>query len=863
MKQFFLAFFILLPLYLSAQDADTEKMTVSGKVIENTSAQPVPGANIVIKSNARMKGFSAADADGNFSIIIPKGLPDLSVTVSAVGYKTYTSPLDTVTSPLTIILEDGALQLKEVVVKSRSITTQGDTVTYHVGNFAQSQDRSIGDVLKRMPGIDVEDSGKIKYQGTDINRFYIEGSDLLGGKYGIATNGISYQDVGAVEVMENHQPMRVLQGFGISEQAAINLKLKDKAKATLTGHGKVGGGWATQPHGAVWEADLFGMMIMGKYQNITTLKANNTGERVSDQLTNFYLDRAEEKISPYLSLSLPVPPELRLKSTYLNRSWMVSTNNLWKVGDGSDMKLQLDYLNDRVTTNASTRTIYYLPDGEQVVAEDRSSLAHTNALTAKLSTEINRKTFYLTNVLDADFSWNDTRLDVEGSLSNSQKARTPEFYVGNLLKVMKRFKGTRLVTFISRNEWRSLPERLGVTAADGSYSEKIGQHSFYTDERASFGLVLSKVHLEMEGGIIGFFRSFKTDINDAGIIPDNNSSSISTDYLRIFLSPSFKWEHRRIEAQLRLPLNLYSYFFSSGIRNRTEFFFNPSLNLAWKPAQGLRISLGGNISRHPASLHAFHTFPVLTDYRHVSSGTTDYSSSAGESVSLNLQWRHIPSGIFLNATAMRRWNKLGYESVQNVEGDFVFSSLRASKSSGEMTILRGDISTSLRIINGIAGVKGSFIQNDSRLISQGMPSSMNTKAIYLAPFLNGAVSGYVNWGVKFAWQRGTMKIAHLTDNKTDNFIWTASLTVSPLKWLLWHTTLDHYRMQTAGGYINMPMLDSRLTFRIGKRIDLTAGVSNIFNKKDFSYSSYGVVAQYERHSMLRGRELLISVDLKK
>lgn len=51
--------------------------------------------------------------------------------------------------------------------------------------------------------------------------------DLLGGKYTIATNNISNDDVGSVEIMENHQPIKALNGLSISEQAAINLRLKE------------------------------------------------------------------------------------------------------------------------------------------------------------------------------------------------------------------------------------------------------------------------------------------------------------------------------------------------------------------------------------------------------------------------------------------------------------------------------------------------------------------------------------------------------------------------------------------------------------------------------------------------------------
>lgn len=59
--------------------------------------------------------------------------------------------------------------------------------------------------------------------------------------------------MGAVEVMENHQPMQVLSGISFSDKAAINLKLKNKAKATWTFHGDAGGGWSWQPDDAVWE----------------------------------------------------------------------------------------------------------------------------------------------------------------------------------------------------------------------------------------------------------------------------------------------------------------------------------------------------------------------------------------------------------------------------------------------------------------------------------------------------------------------------------------------------------------------------------------------------------------------------------
>lgn len=90
-------------------------------------------------------------------------------------------------------------------------------------------DRSIGDVLKKLPGVQVLSSGQILYQNKAISKFYVEGLDLLKGKYGIATQNIEAKNVASVQVLENHQPIKALKDMEIPEEAAINLKLKQSA----------------------------------------------------------------------------------------------------------------------------------------------------------------------------------------------------------------------------------------------------------------------------------------------------------------------------------------------------------------------------------------------------------------------------------------------------------------------------------------------------------------------------------------------------------------------------------------------------------------------------------------------------------
>ncbi len=116
--------------------------------------------------------------------------------------------------------------MEEVFVKDPMMFRKGDTIVHDVEQFANKNDRTLADVIKRMPGLEIDESGKIKYQGKDVNQFTVEGKDLMQGRYGIIPNAIPHKDVGKLEVIENNQPIKILKDKVPSENAGINIKLK-------------------------------------------------------------------------------------------------------------------------------------------------------------------------------------------------------------------------------------------------------------------------------------------------------------------------------------------------------------------------------------------------------------------------------------------------------------------------------------------------------------------------------------------------------------------------------------------------------------------------------------------------------------
>lgn len=91
-----------------------------------------------------------------------------------------------------------AVELREVVVKIPPIRSANDTLIYNVGAFVKAGDRHLEDVLKKLPGIKVAENGSVTYQGKAINKFYIEGKDLLGSSYNQATRNMPIDAVSDV-----------------------------------------------------------------------------------------------------------------------------------------------------------------------------------------------------------------------------------------------------------------------------------------------------------------------------------------------------------------------------------------------------------------------------------------------------------------------------------------------------------------------------------------------------------------------------------------------------------------------------------------------------------------------------------------
>lgn len=840
------------------------QVNVTGNVIDKENNAPLSGASVIVKgADGKIKKFASSKADGGFSMTMPT-VDGSCLEVAMMGFAKRSIPLDSIVFPLTVYMEPGSTLLKEVTVKADRIREQGDTITYDVGSFAQQQDRSIGDVLKRMPGIDVANNGKIQYQGEDINKFYIEGSDLLGGKYGIATNGISHDDVGAVEVMENHQPMQVLSGISFSDKAAINLKLKNKAKATWTFHGDAGGGYSWQPEGAIWDGELFAMAVMPGFQNITTLRTNNTGENLSSSSTDFFADLRQTGLSQYVGVGLPGVPSLSDKRTLFNRSFLVSTNSLWKLKNG-EFKANIDYSFNRITADASNITTYFLDEGNRIITEYRTGTEHTHSLSGKFIYELNQKTAFINNTLQTNIDWDDVSLATTGSIPNGQSVDLPDYYVSNKFKLIKRFKGKHLVTFQSVNEWESLPQTLNLDMNGEQFRQHISDHAFYTHESAAYAFNLKGVTLSLEGGIKGYLRSMDSQLPELPEeLPGLTENVVNTNYLTVYATPKFEYWVRRVNLSLNLPVSYAHYNFDNAIANRDEVYFSPSLSFNWKPSNRFSGTLRGGLGRSPMNLNLIHPGLIMTNYRTLESGVDNFYNSSSQNVSASFSYKHTRRGLFANGMVMHSWSHLPYTMAQQLYGDYVVYSYADARNDGRMLMAMGSIGKTLDFMRGSCNVNGSFSRNESHLLSQQQSVNSVSTGWSVGGKINGNPCRWFSFDYRIDYSDSCLTMNGQSESWLSTMENELSLTFIPHRKWQWTVSGEHYRNElTEHNYKNVVMLDTRLIFQLNKKIEFAASLTNILNKRSYNYTTYSQLSSFESQRQLRGRQLLFSITLRK
>lgn len=863
--KYFLVSFVML---LSGSFLYAQEKALYGTVSDNQDKKPVPGVIVTLRnSDNKIIRHTATNSEGEFRIVTTAKLEGHTLNFSMMGYETLTVPATDMDGAAKIEMAPAVTNIREVRIKAPDIGMRNDTLIYDAAKYTAAHDRTIGDVLKKLPGVEVKESGQVEYQGKPINKLYIEGNDIVGGRHGLATQNISPKDVKSVEVMENHQPIKSLKDIDYSENAALNLKLHEDAKGRWVGTVGIGGGFSP----LLAQGSLFGMRIGRGWQGMQNLKANNTGQNLGREMSNFSFGDSfgagTGSLDDYINIGTGSAP-LADKRTRFNHSAMFSSNNSRKISEDYKLDLRLNYLAEKLEADNSRNTTYYFEDGSELSIDDTNSMiSMSHNLNGEFGLEANTDNFYLRNKLSANMDWKDTDMTVTGSTPNVQSAALPSLKVDNNFSLVKR-TGKNAFTVSSVNQYLSKSHSLAVEREGIQQHQTTDASLFYSNTSISYSVGWRRWQLGARAGFTANLRRLESELTglESEEFPLLNNSSMN--YLRGYALPSLTYRAGSFRATLSLPLNYYNYRFNDrlgeGITTGNDFIISPSLSLNYKVSPKWTLFASGNISKSPVSEGNFYTGLIMSNFRSLSTGIIDFGNGSGKSANAGFEYKNPINSLFFNGSVSRSRNTSVYTSSQTFlgDGDYIASSLVPQRNETDAWSARGSVSKGIDRIKGLVALEVSYNDISSSMIRDGVRTPFTSRTLSVAPRLSGKIFKWCNAEYKMSYSRSFMGGSG-GDSHTDTYTQSLSLHFYPTRKLNFSVTGEHYYNQiSATRSKHFVFADISAIYRIKNNWEVSLSATNLLDQKEYSYMLLGDLSSMRASYRIRPRNVILSTYIR-
>jgi len=880
--------FIGIPVVAILLSASSFAQNIKGTV-KDSAGKAVPFATVSLKkkvSNA-IVAYTITDGKGLYSLRMPSGEnPDsLLVEVRCIGYKRLAKAVNG-TNPVDFVLQFSVNQLQSVVVKSSRpvLKINGDTISYKVSEFASPQDRTIGDVIKKLPGITVATDGTILYNNKPITNLYIGGDNLLDDKYNIATNTIPQGVVEKVQVIQNDQPVKVLRNKVMSDDVSLNLDIKKGAKLQVVGQESIGAGLP-----ANYDLDLNAMMFKDKYKAINYIKGNNTGDDLQQELVahNFsdYAQRIDNEVpATVLSLGAVNAPALSRNRYLFDQSGLINLNNLVNLKKNVQLKINAWYFHDTQKQDYSQQSTIFLPGDTVRYNETQHNRSVPDILHTQFTLNVNQDKYYLNDVLlmDDNRSAGYSTLNTNGAIVN-QVFKDNSLNLSNEFNLIKSLKSTHIIqvySYISHSaepENRTIRPNYNDTIFNKSVPyaqllQSVNVPAWYTNNYLSFKIPANAVTQSYR---TGFSVQSQTLTSNLGLLQNNNSvnpaSDSSMNHLnwtrkKLYAEAAYDLPGTILKANLTLPVSLQQIDYADSLyalnKHFSRLYFNPQLRVKYQTSLENYLSLLYSYRNQTGTIEDVYRGYILTDYRSLFANNADLTDSRNQQAALGFNYRKALILLFAGINVL-----YNHTASNNIASEVITNTLQQRvvlpypNSTNSWTVSSNVSKYSFALKTTFSG--GLQWQNNSSVQLQNnalLPFNTTTAAANVSA--NTKVNDQVNFSYKATLtQTDSHSAVEASAFHIDQLLQQAEVNYIPTDDMQFKLSGEHYFTRQQGNPdLKFFFADASMKFRLRKlKTDVELSAVNFLNVKTYNMLYLSANTLTASSYTLPGRIVLLKV----
>jgi hypothetical protein len=711
MRKQILSFSLILFSFFAAAQNSTLKGTIAD-TIENKNLQNTL-VTVMRASDSVLVKFVRADKSGNFSISDLK--PDKYIVMITHPYRGDYFDSVALEPGVTkdfnqIMMIPKSKLLAEVIVKSGSpIRIKGDTTVYTADSFKVRPGANVEELLRRLPGIQVDRNGQITAMGERVKKVLVDGEEFFGSDPGIATKNLRADVVKEVEVFDKKSDQAEFTGIddGVKDKT-INLKLKDDKKKGYFGKAEVAGGLLDKP-GNRFNNSIMANAFKGKRKFAGYGIMSNTGQTNLDwqEAQNYGggMEGVETGVTEdggmYISVSSSDEENFRGGRNGIPTNWNAGLHYNNKFHDGKqsvNAGYRFSKINAPGTTSTFSKIFTQGSNWNTRSEDDRFSSRVRHALNITVESNLDssnslkwttRANHYTTDTRSKYFS---EAIELNGDTLNTSRRNSNNNNETNgvISSLLWRHKFKKLSRTLSVNvdlNWNRV-ENDGLLYALNNYYNKgfierrdtLDQQNLATGENQSlvtkvaYTEPLAKdMYLEMNYAV-SFYNNINDRITNAGDGTGKYEERIDS------LSNSFTFK-RMINtpgANLRVNKKKYNFSFGASVAfshftqtNRTEyqktnydfvnFFPRASFTYKFKPNENIRFNYNGSTTA--PTLEQLQPIRVNTDPLNIYIGNQNLDQSFRHSFNFNYSFYNVLKDRNL-------WTSLSFDFTQNAFTQF-------------------------------------------------------------------------------------------------------------------------------------------------------------------------------------------------